>query len=625
MALGHAHPTDVLVDELTSVYAANHARLETIVRAGLARGLDPSRIGTPGVRVGDATLAYRQRQLQQAQGILAELDQQAGRLAPLVVGRSYGAGLVAVDTVLGTGAPAGAAARFGRIHARAVEELVGQLSGSLRAAHERTGRNIADVFRLADELDGPLPTAGRVGGARFLGRRFDDQYRRLSLETVAGGVIGLDTRRQVSENLARTLVTEGVTTATAGFVDRRGRRWSLETYASMVARTTTREAATGATVGRLGEHGLDLATITAHPHLADECSPYDGRTFSLTGATSGYPVLRVRPPFHPNCRHVLGPANVDLDAFEAELERAVSSGPAVAEPPAPRLPRGRAGAPPTPPTPPDPVAEAAAGPRADVPNLLDAPTPPDPPFGPYTPDAGPQTAQRLESSRIRRLIDGDPGPEDGARDAWLASLEEGSVERRLAEQADAGAARLLGTVTPQWAGKLALTADELAGAGITNAAELRVARRALKDTLGDDAYAYLKRKWAVDAGIEEDLLTGRMTIAEAEDAAANHYAETEAAKAARAHEEQAARDGYKRGAYPCDHCGRLKSRPSDPCDYCGTDPVEGVDYNLGSTDESALMREARRRYDENAGYLPDYSVDHGEQLRQNRREQRRGG
>jgi hypothetical protein len=330
----HRHPSDVLVDDVVRLYADTHHRLEGIVAAGLRRGLDPSRIGTPAQARGDATLAYRQRQAAQARGLLDELERQSGQLAPLVVGRSYGAGLVAVDKVADLGDDTSAAfrGRFGRVHTRAVEALAANLNNSLTAATQRARANLNTVFELADALDGPLPASGEVAGVPFLGRRFNDAYRRVALETVAGGVIGLDTRRQTSAMLARKLVTEGVTTALAGFVDRSGRRWSLASYAAMVARTTTREAMTSATANRLEEHGLDLVTIPVHLHPADECTPYEGNVYSLSGRDPRYPVLPARPPFHPNCVHVLAPAGVNLDDFEAELERAASPKPSVTTP-----------------------------------------------------------------------------------------------------------------------------------------------------------------------------------------------------------------------------------------------------------------------------------------------------
>lgn len=147
------------------------------------------------------------------------------------------------------------------------------------------------------------------------------------MEEVAGGIIGLDTRRQVSAGLHRRLLLEGVTDALTGFVDASGRRWSLPSYTEMVARTTTREAMSAGTANRMTEHGLDLVTISEHAHVADECSDYEGNTYSLTGTDTRYPVLDVRPPFHP--RAALGD-----DALIAPVGRVLSAVRAVYDGPA---------------------------------------------------------------------------------------------------------------------------------------------------------------------------------------------------------------------------------------------------------------------------------------------------
>lgn len=329
------HVTDPLLADLLGVYERGHARLAATVRAGLARGLDPERIGTPDQRAGDATLAYRQRQREQAAAILAELRAQTTRAGPLAIGAAYRSGLVATDRTVGDALTI--RGQFGRVHVRAVEALAGNMTQALNAAIARTGDNVAAVFDRADALDGALPAGSRgqpTAATRFIGRRLDDPYRKVALEEVAQGVVGLATRREVSAALRQRLITEGVTDAVTGFVDRAGRRWPLPAYAAMVARTTTREAMSAATANRLIENGLGYVTVSSHPHRADECSPYDGQTFALPDAPNpeGLDVLDQLPPFHPNCGHVIGPADVNLDAYERELERAVAAGGKDAEP-----------------------------------------------------------------------------------------------------------------------------------------------------------------------------------------------------------------------------------------------------------------------------------------------------
>jgi hypothetical protein len=90
-----------------------------------------------------------------------------------------------------------------------------------------------------------------------------------------------------------------------GFTDKAGRRWDLANYARMCARTTAAEARTEAVVNRLQDEGLDLVRVSKHPHPHDVCSKYEGRVYSISGVSAVYPRLKERPPFHPNCKHVL--------------------------------------------------------------------------------------------------------------------------------------------------------------------------------------------------------------------------------------------------------------------------------------------------------------------------------
>ena len=545
----HTHPADPLVAELVGLYEANAQRLEGIVQSGLRRGLNPARLGQPDQQRGDATLAYRRRQREQALAIIDGLRRQAAQAGPLIVGRAYGSGVVTIDKLVErtAAARAGVLGQFGRVHVRAVEALAGNMSAALERAAVAARTNVELVFARADLLDGPLPAGGRVGGVPFLGRRANDPYRALALEEVAGGIIGLDTRRQVSAGLARRLVREGVTDALTGFVDRAGRRWSLPSYAAMVARTTTREAMSTATGNRMGEHGLDLVTISTHAHPADECTPFEGNTYSLTGATAGVELLGIQPPFHPNCVHVMYPAGANLDAFEAELERNAYQ-------PPDRIELNTA----TPPPPAPPVTPEEASRLAERQAAR--------PFPSSTPNLTPSAPARRELERqaygvtappsdleLGELLDGDPGREAGADAAWAA-----------------------------WAAK-----------------EDKAANRALNAALGPDLAKFIDRAAGKRAGIRRRLLHGEISIEDAEQEAYEIYAEAEAKRILR--EENAQRDyGLERRSLPCFTCGQLKRRPSDVCAHCGDDPVQP------STNASEADNADRQKFDRAYGYGGNY-------------------
>lgn len=520
-------PTDVLGDDLVATYRSGISRLEGLIAAGLRRGLDPSRAHTPAAIRGDATAEYRRRQLSAAKAVLAELEQHGRRRAPVIAAGAYRSALLAVDRVT-VGEDRGLTGRFGGLHQRAVEVLASNLTGTLERAVATVSDNLDAVFARAELLDGALtPGGGPLAGFPFIGRRIDDPWRRVALETIGQGTITLETRRQISASLERRLISEGVTDALTGYVDRAGRRWGLGDYAEMVVRTTTREATSTATIGRLVEHGLGLVAISTHEHKADECTPFDGRTFAIPGTDAakrgGYPLLTRQPPFHPRCRHVARPADSSFDGYIGELERAAQAV-RVEEPgasPATRLPL-------------KPTDELA-----------------DPPFGGRaTPDGSPQTAGRLDA---QRAVYSDPGPEEGAAEAWARHVE----------------------------------------------LEDRRARRQAKLALGEDLTKYIRRQWGREAGIEARFMAGELSVEDVENLAYEEYQAAEERRLSRELDRE--RDyGFRRQSCPCFSCGRLKRRPSDVCDYCGDDPVSMTNAEYyGGTD---AQREVRAKFDRAYGY-----------------------
>lgn len=506
-------PTDVLTDDLVRTYRAGARRLEVLVRDALRRGLDPARLGTPGQRVGDATAAYRARQLAAARAITRELERVGAQAGTVAARKAYASALFAVDRLTFDVAGAALESRFGGIHQRQLAVIAGNMSGALEAAARHTGDSIEAVFARANELEAGIPP----GAGDFIGRRVDDPWRRVALDTVGEGLVTLDTRRQMTAAMHERLIREGVADALTGFVDASGRRWPLDTYAEMVSRTTTREAASRATVTRLEEVGLDLVTISSHPHKADECTPYDGQTFSLSGDHPDYDELEELPPFHPNCAHVVTPASVNLDELERELEQAAAEGIDVED-----VERG-------------PELEGDVG----KPGTVGDGSPLSPRAQPSTSTATParaEAADRVDSWAA------DPGPElgaDVAREAWQdATAAQAAKYERARERADDA------VIDEALGPDLVAILDELAASGWKEAAD-RDLRIALRD--------------------------GDVTIDEIEDLAAT---ELQRRYDARSERKRAADErGLRRKPFPCFVCGRFKRRPADVCDTCGDDPV----------------------------------------------------
>lgn len=188
-------------------------------------------------------------------------------------------------------------------------------------AQNLTGEQTDTVQKLTMNLMTELSDASLVVLSSLenaiLGRRENDVVRRVGLELVANmEATGKSTAATVPE-FVKILQREGVT----AFVDRAGRNWSLHTYASMVTRTTSRQAEVLAVLTADPEH--DLYKISSHGTTCALCAPYEGRVYSKSGTDPVFPPLaaafgKIDPAgtddlantwlnIHPNCLHVLMP------------------------------------------------------------------------------------------------------------------------------------------------------------------------------------------------------------------------------------------------------------------------------------------------------------------------------
>jgi len=181
-----------------------------------------------------------------------------------------------------------------------MENMGRKIAVGFGAIHQQAAQVLAETaYNRFDEV------------AITIGRRVDDIYRTLALESIRGSVVGYRTWEQVARKYREQLAEEGVT----GFKDRRERKWNMRSYSEMVARTTTMEAHLQGTANRLAEHGHDLVKVSSHTGACEKCIPWQGKVLSLTGKTPGYPTLEEAKSaglFHPRCRHAYG-LYIDLE------------------------------------------------------------------------------------------------------------------------------------------------------------------------------------------------------------------------------------------------------------------------------------------------------------------------
>jgi hypothetical protein len=137
---------------------------------------------------------------------------------------------------------------------------------------------------------------------RLLSER--DFYRQVQARAAMVGNLSGETIGETGARLWRRFREEGITS----FVDKANRRWRLEAYSAMLARTVTAKACRAAEEAMCAEIGCDLVRIMGGvgSTTCGPCERYNGKTLSLTGHTPGYDTVasaEAAGVFHPNCIH----------------------------------------------------------------------------------------------------------------------------------------------------------------------------------------------------------------------------------------------------------------------------------------------------------------------------------
>lgn len=203
--------------------------------------------------------------------------------------------------------------------ARKILEPVEKHKKGYQNAEALTATQWAVVDRLVQNLMGEI-TEATVKARAFLenaliGRLDNDVFRRVGLEQVAVMKAKGEGAIKRAREFVETLKREGLTC----FIDKAGRKWSLETYCTMVARTTSRQADILAVLTADPEQ--DLYQISSHNTTCALCAPYEGRVYSRSGTDPVFPPLaaafgKIDPNgpdgllnsyfnIHPNCLHTL--------------------------------------------------------------------------------------------------------------------------------------------------------------------------------------------------------------------------------------------------------------------------------------------------------------------------------
>ena len=176
-----------------------------------------------------------------------------------------------------------------------VEQLSNNLLGDIVEASTTAQKTIEKVFQVGRQQEGAL--------------------RNTALQAVAEQQASGYGTGKAAVSMAQELERNGVTS----FVDKAGRKWSLQDYCNMATRATARQAEISAILTADPEH--DLYKIVKIGSTCPICAPLEGRVYSRSGTNPDYPALakafgKIDPSdpdelsntylnIHPNCLHSL--------------------------------------------------------------------------------------------------------------------------------------------------------------------------------------------------------------------------------------------------------------------------------------------------------------------------------
>ncbi|EOP10443.1 phage minor capsid protein [Bacillus cereus] len=121
-----------------------------------------------------------------------------------------------------------------------------------------------------------------------------------------GGVI-------TPQQALRQTVSEWAQRGIPALIDKAGRRWGVEGYVSMCARSTSQNVANGMQDERMREYDVDLCEVSSYPGARPKCFEDQGKIYSLSGKHPKYKPLSSTSYGEPdglfgiNCSHIRYP------------------------------------------------------------------------------------------------------------------------------------------------------------------------------------------------------------------------------------------------------------------------------------------------------------------------------
>ena len=257
---------------------------------------------------GAGTKTYYNTILRQLTALLNQLAAQTGRYISTEIPKEYKAALEQTyDYFKRNNLQMNRPEMFAQIHSDAVSELAAEMQHHINEGISSAGRRVM----------------------RYANTARDNALRQNGLRASAVKIASAQTVRDMQKDLIRRLSEDGFLTVQYGS-GKYAYQVGLDSYAAMVARSTTREAGNLAREKQLLANGYDLVIITEHKPCCELCARVQGRVFSISGKDKRFPPLSAAftsgyRNVHPNCRCVAVPWIEEMQSPE-ELRAAIAKG-----------------------------------------------------------------------------------------------------------------------------------------------------------------------------------------------------------------------------------------------------------------------------------------------------------
>ena len=181
---------------------------------------------------------------------------------------------------------------------------------SMVGIDKRTIKELQKVF------DGQI-----FDGITQVRKNIHSAVRKMALEQkISGGKL----KQKVSEAVD-FLAKQNIFT----FEDKLGRVYSLESYAAMAIKTIQTAALNSSVFNASLQLKNDLVKMSSHSTSCPICAMFQGRIYSITGKTKGYPALETinngnvvqYKTVHPNCRHRFTVYVKEFDDNAAQMKK----------------------------------------------------------------------------------------------------------------------------------------------------------------------------------------------------------------------------------------------------------------------------------------------------------------